>query len=319
MPEYSHREHWNRIRRGRLVQVISFAGSAIAAAAAVRDLITGESVKAADILKFLPGSPWAWISLTLLALLVVLFHETRHIVKDALDGHDKTVRDLTVAHERQLAGEQSSRDEILKAERALSESRQREHDLQLSVERDKVKGLEARVHDLDVKLGQPRLTMSFAEVNYMHEFDEPGVPYDEHTEFVVENGSSIDAFKVYLAPAQIGDYTIQSQMTIEKLPANQSKKIEYVVLYDKDPVHGRSINLSYRGHLKDLLETLTKDGREPVRFPLSLRYRDFHGTEYETPMDLFWLLGYTELPVLEIKIPRRLEPKSKSQGAVSPE
>jgi hypothetical protein len=130
---------------------------------------------------------------------------------------------------------------------------------------------------LNRELGRPRVTLTFKEVDYSHAPDEPGVPYDAHTEFLA-SCSGGDVFDVFIQRVQIGKMFIQSRIQTEKLAAGEPKKLEYVVLYHDDRLHCECVNLSFRGHLRNLLDEVVKEtGQDSLYIPISVSYSDIYG------------------------------------------
>ncbi len=169
------------------------------------------------------------------------------------------------------------------------------------------------------KIGRPYVMLSYADVNYLREPDAPSVPYADCTEFTA-TCEDRDAYQVYLNRIKIGKMTIQSGNPVDKITRGESKKLPYVVLY-YDPIRKcECVNLSFRGHLRNLLTQAIEDsGEESLNLIVSIRYLDIHGNAYETQVTLFYHPGIFSTPAITPISTRPLLALDRRQGSPDPE
>jgi hypothetical protein len=212
----------------------------------------------------------AWLSLYLTAFLLYWRSEKKH---------DEAIRELHDAFDQQKSDTIDLRHLI------------KTRDIQLDQLLVQTQQLNREAED---KIGRPAISLSFKDVNYQHADGEEPVPWEERTEFIA-TCSGQDAFFVFLHRLEIGNLWIHSVAPVEKFSCGESKRLEYSVHYSDD-----SINLSFRGRLRDLMEqVLTDSDQELLNIPICISYADAHGTAYQTAMIMSYVPGVAGTPMIE--------------------
>lgn len=297
---YTWRDHWTALRRSKSVKIVFEVFAIFSVINGAIGFVRGSTLNLEDlqkILKKIPGEPWGWflgiVCLTLAALLIAVFYETKDIVQRHLHDYEKRTSDAV----------DLVRKELTKA--LVDSSKQYEGDIAANTlaSNNTIKDLKQQINQLEdslartkIQLGRPHVTLTVAEVDFSSH--KPPVPWNEGTEFKA-TCSDRDAYGVYIGHAEIGSMSLHSTGPVEKIPVGESRLLQYTLLYFNPERGEKCVNLEFRGRLKQLLDKeLEKAGKDDFEIPICVYYKDAAGNHHTTTMNLIYWTG-AECPVFE--------------------
>ena len=156
------------------------------------------------------------------------------------------------------------------------------------------------------RINRPYVTLSFKDVDFMHQSDEPGVSCEDRTEFLAHCAGA-DAHSVYVLPVKIRAMTLQGRIETERIPCGETKKLEYTLLYFDSAYGCDCVNLRFWGRLRELFDQTIKEAKtKDITLKLPIRYKDAAGWRYETIIELYYHPGVYGTPLMNVRSTKRL-------------